>query len=550
MDSIDYENLSNNVGIDVLSCSSSSISTVSLSEFSFKTGEDGSSQNPQECSSCSMSLSSLMHTENLLQKQLPVVHGGSHVEFTKKDLMRIKDPDVLEFFERNSSIFGKYMKKTTSKSENEISMSNKSFLATISAVDVQKSIHVLQQEIDTFITAVDNEGKKYNIELNASGTLQVPISDCISENNHHYTKSLSCIPHPVITFSQDFTGYTDGAPPVSVEDELLEKTESLPPFESVDEHENELLFSFREQKATTTSHSSSPRSARKKTAIEETENEKAKHLSFFSKRKNDGKVFKEERHKKAHLYPGRIHFDLSPNDDARVSELLSSDGDVALNREENPFLLPKKERERLSQIENSLSTFRRIRKVLSNGAKETIFPILKKKHPNSSENAQSSSVLGKMYMDEVSEKNKMQCALNILNAKLIAYQQESEALSLELSQSVAKEVCNLRPSWAQNPIQLALDNEVTEMIQQAKVEEEESGKYIHQFLRYESRSPDTSFFDRLKTDRMHAELLLEKNTKEPLKLTAFSFSFSDQSSRFFETEEVPPNIRADLLDVM
>lgn len=550
MDSLDYKNLSNSVGVDILSSSSSSISTVSLSDFSFETREDDSSQNLQGCNSCSMSLSSLMHTESLLQKQLPVVHGGSHVELTKKDLMRIRDPKVLEFFERNSSIFGKYVKKSTSKSETQIILNKNSFLSTISDVDVQKSIREFQQEIDTFITAVDNDGKKYSIELNAKGTLQVPISDDLSENSLDSTEAVSCTSHPATTFSQDFMRHADGAFPVSVKKETFEKTECLPPLESANEHKIGLLFFDREQKELRSTHRSSLHAARRKTSVEDTENEKSKPLSFSSKKKNGVNLLKKQKKKKTISSHGGNRFDLSPAEDARVSEILCCDDDAVLKQENNPFVLPNRVQERFSQVENSLSTLRRIREVFYKSVKHAFSPAQKEEPHSSSENVMSSSALGKKYMEEVKEKQKMRCALSTLNAKLIAYQHESEALSLELSESVSMDVRNLRPRWAQNPIQLASDEEVMEIIQQAKIEEEESKKYFFQCLQCEARSSDTSFLDRVKAARTHAELLLEKNIKEPLNLTDFSLPLFEQSSGFFETEEAPPNIRADLLDAM
>lgn len=552
----DYETLAEIVGLDSQDKDSSSISTLSLSNFSFEENESDSNQNSEDRRSCSMSLSSLMHAEELLKKQLPVVRGGSHVEFTKEDLVRIKDPNVLEFLARNSNMFGKYLKSDSTKKENEAKEGEKCVLPTISAADVQKRIEEFQREIDTFITAVDNTGKKYNIELNSKGTLHVPIMDDVDEissqdnSSHDDVAEVSQISYPGTTDKEDVGKTVDKTSLTSVEEELPLNKESISSLKQEEQQENALPFLSSPRKEPTNAPSLDLHAAASNSTGKKAENINSSFPSSFQILKSRKNYSAKQRNKVVVPNVGINRFSLLPDEEARINNILDNDTDVDFWKGNNPFYLSENAKKRFSEIDKSLNTFRCIRGAEDKHIENSSSPIPQRKDPSISIKGRSAAALGNKYMEEIKERQKISRALAAVNAKLMENQREIEGLPMKLRESIPEEINQFRPTWARTAINIASDQEITDMIQQAKSEEEESKKFSLNHSPSKQNDPYASLLQQVRDVRAQAECLLGRHDVKPFELTPLSLTHLESSSDFSELGEIPENILGDMHDMV
>lgn len=552
----EYESLAEVVQLGSQESDGSSVSTVSLSDISSEENELNDIRSTEDWRSCSMSLSSVVHAEELLQKQLPVVRGGSHVEFTKDDLVRIKDPSVLDFLERNSIIFGKYMKSGRAKSDQDPDKNRKPMTSTISAADVQKTIDEFQEEIDTFITAVDHAGKKYNIELNSKGTLQVPIIDDIGEDNHEeYSESQDVDAslnesHSVTISQHQINKSMDGISLASVEEELLFSKEGPLPATDAVRQAVRFVSPSPSHKEFVEHKSVQPLTSVVRSTRTENPIESPRLPSSLPMKKSTLAHPIKQKNKPV---PPRINinrFSLLPEEEIRVNDILSNDNVVAQWRENNPYILSESAQNRFSEIENSLSIFRSICGSPGDTINTTLTPSLRKISMNISAKERTKASLGNKYMEEVKEHVKMRRAMIAINEKLVKNQRELEEIKIDLNENLPKDIISLRPSWTQSTVKIASEEEINNMVKQAAIEEERSKKFQHNHFSMKQNDPYATLLQQVMDARVRAEHLLERNRAEPLEVTSFSAIQDEETTDFSEAKEVPENILSDLQNMI
>jgi hypothetical protein len=131
--------------------------------------------------------------ERELGRSLPLSVTGTHVLLSAADVTQVRDAETLQFLERNSALFVKYFRDThpsdSSEANPAVTTANASATADVTetahnpkdtksshtADDIARQVKVLCEEIDTFITAVDYEGREYQVQVGDDGVLPIPV---------------------------------------------------------------------------------------------------------------------------------------------------------------------------------------------------------------------------------------------------------------------------------------------------------------------------------------------------------------------------------------
>lgn len=119
-----------------------------------------------------MPLSSIVKAETALQRAVHLTNGGLCAAFSVDDIRRITDGDVLRFLANSAG----------PAADTVSAVADAAGVADDGAhegpgTDIEAHMAALQHEIDTFITAVDNEGRNYEIRVGAGGRVGVAIDD-------------------------------------------------------------------------------------------------------------------------------------------------------------------------------------------------------------------------------------------------------------------------------------------------------------------------------------------------------------------------------------
>ncbi|KAK7196576.1 hypothetical protein NESM_000595800 [Novymonas esmeraldas] len=142
------------------SSSLSSPASPSLSSVVGGTREEATTVAPA-ASPARMPLSVLARAEAALQRPVQLTRGGLCAEFGADDIECITDGDVLRCLSGDSGGPPDALVEPGGEP----------------AVQMEAHMAALQREIHTFITAVDNDGRRYAIRLGSTGRVQVPLDD-------------------------------------------------------------------------------------------------------------------------------------------------------------------------------------------------------------------------------------------------------------------------------------------------------------------------------------------------------------------------------------
>lgn len=127
---------------------------------------------------------SICRMERELGRSLPLNGAGSHVMLSASDLKQVRDTETLQFLQQNSELFVKYFRETHPSSANPTATTSSSTNDEVDEVkkrtshtadDLARQVKVLCEEIETFITAVDYEGKEYQVQVGDDGVLPIPV---------------------------------------------------------------------------------------------------------------------------------------------------------------------------------------------------------------------------------------------------------------------------------------------------------------------------------------------------------------------------------------
>lgn len=601
----DYAALAQLVGMDVESGDDDV-------EPSLSSGSSASGKGPQtqlSQSVRSLSLSSVARAESILKKSLPVVRGGTHVQFTREDLERIRDPEVLQFLEENSSMFKKYIKPDNeghSPLPDAAESDKTSAPKGISAAELQKSIMEFQREIDTFITAVDNSGRAYHIELDENGTLQVPIDD--DEDDDVFFSGgdddddafsgvgedpLETTMTPPATRRGDdpsrlAAGSRSGSARSSGSLSGRRRTKLTVPIPSHEEERvlegekkdvGEHTLSVRSQSNTTTEGGLKEKTESQKLALEKGSKKKVVQFPRSSeitsgrknpspqKRRTARSSNKIKASAPAVVKPVRAFL---PEEEERIGALLKDSAPTALLGH-NPFIISEETNAKLLEDEKKLEALRLVRGPLPPRRQPLTLdyaPLVVQEKPGSAATLRSKSTatagvhkaLGNKYMAEMKEKQKMEKALAKLNAAILANQREIEQLSAQDGESEApEELLQLRPEWVRKAvIPLATEDEVQHLLTEARAEEAEAEK--HGLRRQGSHEdPYVALLTRLHEAAARAEEMTKEWSSNPLQRSspppplptdpADAGEVGDSDS-FSELGDIPDNIKDDMFDLI
>lgn len=448
-------------------------------------------------SHASLSLTSVMRAEKMLDKTLPLVHGGTHVEFTKADLERIRDPEVLQFLQDNSKMFKKYEKANA-----EPTSAPQSGGKVVSAAEMEAAIEAFQQQLDTFITAVDEDGREYTIELDEKGTLQVPVEDDLPFGEDDEDEGY------------DTPDSRPSSPPTETEESPRIAVKAKEAEDMLDEESGDAV------------HSSLPRSV----TLEETPQPSPPKKA---KRKRQHEV--KHRSKPSRI-PVRQVRTFLPEEEERVDELLAAS---RADLERNPFHLPS---DRVKEIDVSLSKYRKLR---GPSPRREPLKVLDTFDDNrsSQKSQRAPNALGNRYLEEMKKQQRFNGMMRSVNAALAKTQKEMELL--ELMTDTSDELLAARPSWARD-VTLASEEEVRAEIERARAEEQKA-KEMGLHVDVPTRDPYASLIQNIREVSSRAEGLLQGLT--PIQHSSPPL-LEDSIASSEELGDVPENIRDDMMDMV
>lgn len=478
----------------------------------------GSSSSFHQSSSCvSLSFSALMRAEASLNKKLPVVHGGMHVEFTKEDLMRIKDPEVLEFFEKNGGLFKKYLKSKSSPVA-----PSKETPSSVSAADIQKKILEFQNEIETFITAVDDVGRTYKIEIDESGVVQVPIDDDTGLGEEFDSEEIDTLrsDHEEIVSTTEITpvktGVADGEGGASDHEEVAPPR---PPTPSLDEV---------------------GRKTSDQEVVQQTDKTEYQMLIPSSR----ARKLKSKPQKTSKVATSKPLHAARPDEDERVELLLQQSKEELLGC--NPFYLSSDISCRVSKIDEELKVFQSARKSLPSPEVRHEISVSAAPFVTGNDRA-STKALGDYYLHELKEAKKLERALHRSDAALLATREEFKQLERLSMDKIPDDILKMRPKWLSDHVALVSDAELHDALEEA-LEEDRKAMALNLVASERTEDPYSSLLDSVRSALARSEALTKEVESSPLELTPFDpeISFSDS----FELGEVPENIRDDIFTLI
>lgn len=528
----DYAALAQMVGMEPDSESSG----VSLLD-----GSSGGTNSQSQSVVSALSIQSLVRAEAALQKSLPVVRGGTHVEFTADDIKRIRDPEVLQFLEENSKMFTKYIKTDAEGKEQAQTQTKHS---GVSAAQVEATILEFQREIDTFITTVDHQGKSYSIQVDDHGSLQVPIDDLsLMEEEEEEGEEVEAV--RMEEAHSEGRERAGSAAPFDTRTPTR-RTDSLDSAQSVGVQQE-----VQQESRCATSSSS----RNKEPASPEPRNksfmpkiEQKKRLA----RSNQKAMPSSSRKPPAAVRP--VHCFL-PEEDARIEELLKCDiATSPLNA--NPFNVGETARSRLNDIDTALEKLRDARGPLTAFRRnDYALPELRATTREVQVEApKTANALGNKYMEDMKERQRLEKALARLNMLILKNQRDRESIPQPQDVDDApRDIMALRPEWAQQSAPLASEEEISALLESAREEELKAAQIVKTsgtgVGNAEIYDPYAPLIQQAREAMTRAHKLTSDISSAPLELTPFRPEDVEVTD-CDELGEVPENIREDLFDLI
>ncbi|CBZ25022.1 conserved hypothetical protein [Leishmania mexicana MHOM/GT/2001/U1103] len=402
-----------------------------------------------------MPLPSVAKAEAALQKTVHLSRGGLCAEFTAEDIRRISDGDVLRYLSTHSSASaeGDGGTKTAPVERPRVP-------ATTTA-DIEAHMEALQEEINTFITVVDNEGCSYEIRVGASGHVQVPIEDDDLEDGASLcevegeTELVPAGDAALVASPDEGAARTEGVTSIAVS--LLSSeappTTSHPPSQRV--RRPPLSKPIRPTRST--AHHSA----------------RVHQVTRFSKSPPPARPSKSSRLSTARppAFAVRPQASLTTSEATRVEHLLDPSATAALMA--NPYVLGPEKEKRLRVLEAEARRLAAVRgAVVTEDAlqhlKDEATDVLAAALPDVTE---TTTDLGNAYMRYAREHEKMAHQMQPVNERLHALQRRAAALALAPADDVPSSVAALRPSWAQAIEPVIEEEQVQRLLELAREEE-------------------------------------------------------------------------------
>jgi hypothetical protein len=390
-----------------------------------------------------MPLSTVARAEVQLKKPVLLSHGGLAIHFSKEDIQHLSDPEVLRVLAGGASTSAVPQRASPPPSATAAASSATAF-------DMDAHMAALQREIDTFITAVDNEGRSYDICLDTSGLKEVLIADderdamlkVESSEDSFADDTAAVLPAPYAS---------PPSPPATLKSSTSLRTST--PVSAVPSTPQS-----RQQRRPATEKRSRAQCPPRPVAPSPPPLTTARSSSTRAKAPAQPPAI-----------PVRPQAGLTDAEERRVGQLLDGAAFTTLMTS-NPFVCGAAVSEQLSELEKQINRYVAVR-----GGAPTP-PAFESStaasNTDASAGGRTANELGNMYMRYGREASEAAQRLRSVNQRLRALQRLSEALALEPSEDTPADILALRPSWAQ-PSQPALEEaEVQQLLATARAEEE------------------------------------------------------------------------------
>ncbi|EPY18066.1 kinectin [Angomonas deanei] len=479
----------------------------------------------------SMPLQTIAKSEKILKKNVPLLKKGTQVQFSRADIENIHDKDILSFLQEHSQLFSKYLKdNAVSGRLNNVGATGEDGSKTTTQ-EVTDKINNLQKEIDFFITAVDQEGNNYRIDLDEEGNVVVPVEE------------------------DDFTLEEEGDNALLIESDAdMEEEEEVEKNDTGDA--NDSVHDDDEEEETNYDISKNPKVVRGARFPRQTQNKETKRATTG---KTEAAVKGKKKAKKPPLGESASSATvkdprtLTVEEDERVAALLTEDfngesGESATAK--NPFVLDAATVDRLRQLDTALQRLRYIR-----GVQE------KEEDPASDadeeggdttgttttteDTAASRHAKGTAQMREAFKEAKRERKLNRINERLLKLQEEMEQLTLFSSSDTAEEdaLHALRPEWAQ-AMPMIDEDEIQKLLVVAAQEEARAAEGGVAAETTKESDAESYFMTNMKSNLTSAVRLLEESEQNPI--TRKEWSEEEIRQKLIETygedffEDPPP----------
>lgn len=406
-----------------------------------------------------MPLAALARAEAQLRRPLTLANGGLTADFTAEDIGHITDAAVLR------CLAGSDTPRPPSAPVNEM----------------EARMAALQHEIDTFITAVDNEGRSYDIRLGPSGHRQILIADeevdevGDEESAKDVQEALQLQPStPTVP---DVSPRTAGDAP-----------SSAPPTTSSARH-------TQSQKQRRPTAERSARTGRVPNRFAPAPPPARASVSRVAAAAPPAVTVRPQA-------------GLTTTEEERVEALLDESVFGALSTH-NPFTTTTELVARFAALQEQISRY-----VAARGGQAEPAPLLHLPPPStagaaaSSPPATTAAEMGNIYMREARQHAEAAQRLRRVNARLQALQQRSEALALAPAEDTPSDLVALRPLWAQSPADAIDEAEVQRLLAEARAEEERAREVGLTSTAITSADPFTGLRDQLQSAGRRAVELL------------------------------------------
>ncbi|CCW65461.1 unnamed protein product [Phytomonas sp. EM1] len=482
-------------------------------------------------------LSFVARAERQLQRNITLAHDGSCAVFTKEDIERIHDSEVLKFLSRNAPLFSRYMHHQPASSVPDNSSAETTLLPT-RAEAVEAQILRLQQDIETFITAVDEEGTKYHIVTNEQGNLVVPLEEIGVTKDEEDNRDEEADVDENMSFSKSLgiarsatSGECEAPQGDFHQQELVPAVaDAVSPFKKG-------LYTNKSRFMDLDCVGGKPKQVLSTVSPTTSTTDGAKGLRVPRRRAGrwEGTKFSRNHAEVTKLGNGvRPLRALQAWEEARVADLLKEDfssapfgrgGNVGSS---NPFHFSSATSTRLAEIDNSLEIFSKLRAPLCS---TTSVSVTEPALLDSSEDDQSSiragrfavfernsnragphtSELGNAYMRTAIQQQLLRRQLRNVNKRLACNRRHMEKLprTSDIQENLLGDMQELRPEWAKDLDVRLPEDKLQQMIAEARDEATRAAQSGLPVV--ESREPPLPYFQQhLRDVKERALRLLEE----------------------------------------
>lgn len=523
-------------------------SSSSLSSASFSAIGSAATTSTTHAAVSRMPLSAVAKAEAQLKKPVSLSHGGLTINFSKEDIQHITDPEVLRLLAGDGGAWRESTQTLRSLAPAALAASPGGTTA------MEAHMEALQREIDTFITAVDNEGRSYEIRMGATGHREMLIADDDDDDDDEADAVLDK------ENERDEEGSS-----AEVEERVLPEKGSagepvLPAASAISEASGNLS---REKRESTPAKPSAPPLPHKNTQVTSapqrppgtTKNVQPRqtHMRLTplpppappSSSRVKAPVLPSSS--SAPAIPVRPQAGLSDVEEARVAQLLDGEAMAALTASK-PFTCTHELVERLRLLEERIGRYAAVRGGPSPSSSPGLEALRQDSShtdaaahtgaPDADDNCtqngrKTATELGNAYMRDSRQAEQAAQQLRSVNQRLRALQRRDEALAMAPADDTPAAVLALRPSWAQPSSPAMEEAEVQQLLSMARAEEaraREAGLMSTTAALPTSADPYAGLRDQLRDASRRATELLKVYDASPPELRRAPSPLGDSGS--------------------